>query len=164
MNEIKYVTGDATAPEGEGTKIIAHVCNNIGAWGAGFVLALSARWKEPEETYRAMSDEDRALGNVRLVGVEDEIAVANMIAQDNIGKSPDGTPPIRYHALGEALKVLDAAAIALSKAQNGNRVSIHMPRIGAGLAGGNWDVIEMIIRECTTVPVTVYDLPQKNRS
>lgn len=32
---IAFVTGDATAPEGEDVRIIAHVCNDIGAWGAG---------------------------------------------------------------------------------------------------------------------------------
>jgi O-acetyl-ADP-ribose deacetylase (regulator of RNase III) len=44
-SEIFYMTGDATAPVGEGQKLIVHVCNDIGAWGAGFVLALSKRWK-----------------------------------------------------------------------------------------------------------------------
>ena len=156
MNEINYVTGDATSPQGQGTKIIAHVCNNIGAWGAGFVMALSAKWDKPENSYRAMSTEELALGNVRMVGVTDDIAVANMIAQDNIGSGPDGTPPIRYHALGEALKALDVAAQRLG-------ASIHMPRIGSGLAGGNWDTIEMIIRECTTVRVVIYDLPVKGQ-
>jgi len=37
-----------------------------------------------------------------------------------------------------------------------------MPRIGAGLAGGDWDTIEAIITEelCAhDIPVTVYDLP-----
>ena len=158
MNTIKYTVGDATAPEGDGLKIIAHVCNNIGAWGAGFVLALSRRWKEPEESYRRMTVDELELGNVRLVGVEDDIIVANMIGQDNIGISGDGTPPIRYFALGAALKVLDEAAKELSRTQ-GRAVSLHMPRIGCGLAGGDWNTVEMIIRECTTVPVTVYDLP-----
>ena len=149
MNKITYVTGDATAPVGDGVKCIAHVCNNIGAWGAGFVMALSAKWDKPEESYRAMSKDEMSLGNVRMVGVEDDIVVANMIAQDNTGRSPDGTPPIRYYALGEALKALNDASKIID-------ASLHLPMIGSGLAGGNWDVIEMIIRECTTVPVTVY--------
>lgn len=42
-----YLTGDATAPGGTGTRIIAHVCNDIGHWGKGFVLAISKRWPEP---------------------------------------------------------------------------------------------------------------------
>jgi hypothetical protein len=40
--------------------------------------------------------------------------------------------------------------------------SVHMPRIGAGLAGGKWDVISQIVEDELTakgIPVTVYDLP-----
>ena len=53
MMNIQYVKGDATTPQGDGHKIIVHVCNDLGKWGKGFVLAISKRWKEPEATYRA---------------------------------------------------------------------------------------------------------------
>src|ERR1700719_3262144 len=49
---INYVEGDATLPIGNGRKVIAHVCNDGGAWGAGFVMALSARDGGPEKAYR----------------------------------------------------------------------------------------------------------------
>lgn len=49
---INYVTGDATKPQGDGIKIIAHICNNRKGWGKGFVLAISRRWAEPERIYR----------------------------------------------------------------------------------------------------------------
>jgi O-acetyl-ADP-ribose deacetylase (regulator of RNase III) len=52
MTSIHYVRGDATRPQGEGTKIIVHCCNTVGAWGRGFVLALSRRWLSPERAYR----------------------------------------------------------------------------------------------------------------
>lgn len=48
-NEIKYLKGDATQPLVSGNKIIVHVCNDIGAWGKGFVLAISKRWAQPEK-------------------------------------------------------------------------------------------------------------------
>ncbi|MFJ5832567.1 hypothetical protein [Streptomyces sp. NPDC093089] len=48
MNGITYVRGDATAPHGKGVKIVAHVCNDLGGWGKGFVVAVSRRWPEPE--------------------------------------------------------------------------------------------------------------------
>ena len=52
---LNFIIGDATQPVGEGTKIIVHVCNDIGGWGRGFVVALSKRWPEPERRYRAWS-------------------------------------------------------------------------------------------------------------
>lgn len=51
--DISYVIGDATDPPRDRPGIIAHVCNDIGAWGKGFVLALSRRWKQPEQDFRA---------------------------------------------------------------------------------------------------------------
>lgn len=41
---LEYVTGDATHPHGEGRKMTIHVCNNVRAWGSGFVVAISKRW------------------------------------------------------------------------------------------------------------------------
>jgi hypothetical protein len=40
--------------------------------------------------------------------------------------------------------------------------SVHMPRIGCGLAGGEWGRVESIVRDtlCAEgIEVTVYDLP-----
>lgn len=45
--EINYTTGDATQPTGAGPKIIVHICNDIGGWGRGFVVAISNRWSTP---------------------------------------------------------------------------------------------------------------------
>lgn len=38
---ITYLEGDATCPEGDDGRVIAHVCNVIGAWGKGFVVVVS---------------------------------------------------------------------------------------------------------------------------
>jgi len=156
MSKINYVIGDATRPIGDGKKIICHICNDIGAWGAGFVLALSKKWRLPEDHYRAR--QSYPLGHADVIsvdiseGMENEILVANMIGQHRIGMSSDGTPPIRYQAVAEALMKVNEIAKELN-------ATLHMPRIGCGLAGGDWDKISAIIEECTDVPVTVYDLP-----
>ena len=148
---IHYIKGDATRPRGDGTKIICHICNDIGAWGAGFVLALSARWSEPEDSYRVMSKDERKLGNVSIVEVEDDILVANMIGQRGVGCDENGLPPIRYTAVRAALKSVNDLATQIN-------ATLHMPRFGCGLAGGRWEDIESIIKEVVTVNVYVYDL------
>ena len=43
--KIEYLKGDATSPVKEGNKIILHICNDIGGWGKGFVMAISKKWK-----------------------------------------------------------------------------------------------------------------------
>lgn len=153
---ITYLTGDATAPDGAGNKIIAHICNDIGAWGAGFVLAISARWKQPENDYRqwykSRETNDFALGAVQLVQAAPDIWVANMVGQHNIQKSNSG-PPIRYEAVESCLSKFAEHALELN-------ASVHMPRIGCGLAGGKWELVEPLIvsKLCSReIQVFVYD-------
>ncbi|MFF9107207.1 macro domain-containing protein [Streptomyces sp. NPDC014805] len=156
MSEITYVRGDATVPFGKGVKLIAHVCNDLGGWGKGFVLALSRRWPEPEKAYRAWHRDraanDFALGAAQFVQVEPYVWVANMIGQRGIRTGSNGVP-VRYEAIDAALARLADKALELG-------ASVHMPRIGCGLAGGRWSRIEPLITERLVrrdVPVTVYD-------
>lgn len=154
---INYVIGDATRPQGDGSKIIVHVCNDIGAWGAGFVMAISARWSEPEENFRYLSSKgengipDYLRGYVQYIQVEKDIWVANMFAQRGV-RSPDNLHPLNYGDLRSCL--VNVANSALFE-----NMSVHMPRIGCGLAGGSWDKVEALINETMPdVSVTVYDL------
>lgn len=157
---ITYLKGDATVPQVKGPKLIVHVCNTLGGWGAGFVLAVSKRWPEPEAAYRAWyharthkdasGDGRFLLGQVQVVGVLPDTWVVNMIGQEGMRTGSNG-PPIRYAALRECL--LKVAQIASEK-----KASINMPRIGCGLAGGRWEMVEPIINEALGGhPTFVYD-------
>ena len=154
---IAYIVGDATVPKGDGPKIVVHVCNDVGGWGRGFVLALSRRWPEPERRYRAWhrgeDSQPFALGQVQFVKVRPDIWVANLIGQHDIYTS-GGIAPIRYDAVREGLHRVSAEAKKLG-------ASIHMPRIGCGLAGGRWEEMCPIIEQelaAQGISVTVYDL------
>lgn len=155
MQNINYINGDATQPQMAGNKIIVHVCNDIGGWGKGFVMAISKRWKEPEKQYREWhkTEENFGLGKVQFVQVESDLWIANLIGQHKIRKDKVGNPPIRYEAIYEGLKKVSKKALEL-------KASVHMPRIGCGLAGGKWEEIEPLI-EATLLKnetqVMVYD-------
>jgi O-acetyl-ADP-ribose deacetylase (regulator of RNase III) len=160
MNDIQYLKGDATCPQAKGVKLICHVCNDLGGWGKGFVLAISRRWKEPESQYRAWyagrKDNDFGLGAVQFVEVGPHLWVANMVAQRGTQHGSSG-PPIRYEAVAECLRQVAARAKELG-------ASVHMPRIGCGLAGGDWAKIKPLIEEhlCGQgLAVTVYDFEGK---
>jgi O-acetyl-ADP-ribose deacetylase (regulator of RNase III) len=139
---IHYLRGDATAPQGK-----------------GFVVALSRRWPEPEAAYRKWRRErarnDFGLGAVQLVPVgcpEARLWVANMIGQRGIRTGSKGVP-VRYEAIEQALMALAPQALELG-------VSVHMPRIGCGLASGRWERVEPLIQHALVrrgVEVTVYD-------
>lgn len=156
---IQYRKGDATRPVGDGQKVIVHVCNDIGAWGAGFVMALSKRWKQPEEEYRKQPKYN--LGSYDLVKVEDDTYVCNLIGQENTKSrvKQGGLPPVRYVAIEKGLQALARVLSTINQDGDG-QFSIHMPMIGSGLAGGNWKIIERIIEVtlCDAgLPVTVYE-------
>jgi hypothetical protein len=106
---LRIVRGDATSPQAKGPKVIAHICNDLGGWGKGFVLAISRKWPEPERDYRDWhrhrAGNDFGLGAVRLVPVQADIWVANMIGQHGMRSGSNG-PPIRYPAVGQCLQAL----------------------------------------------------------
>lgn len=156
MLALRVVKGDATSPQAKGPKIIAHVSNDIGGWGKGFVVAISRRWKEPERAFRQWHREragnDFGLGATQLVQVQPDVWVANMVGQRGI-RSGSGGPPVRYEAIERCLHTVAGHAAELG-------ASVHMPRIGCGLSGGKWERIEpMIVAALCArdIPVTVYD-------
>ena len=158
--ELFYSTGDATLPMGDGPCIIAHICNDIGGWGKGFVQPLGRRYPEAETQYRTWfrrkTDPPFALGQVQIVEIEAHVWVANMIAQHGLGRQGP-TPPIRYEALRKCLSQVRAFA----QAQD---AFVQMPRIGCGLAGGNWTLVSKIIEDELVqhgLSVRVLDLPEK---
>jgi O-acetyl-ADP-ribose deacetylase (regulator of RNase III) len=156
---IQYTTGDATKPVGEEPRIIVHVCNDVGGWGKGFVLALSRRWPEPEKRYRAWYQGKETLpfklGQVQFVPVEQGLWVANLIGQHDV-RVRNGVSPVRYEAIRQGLQRVANFAHQAD-------ASVHMPRIGSGLAGGKWEEIRQIVKEELAdkgIAVTVYDLPK----
>jgi O-acetyl-ADP-ribose deacetylase (regulator of RNase III) len=167
---IRFAKGDATAPIGDDPKIIAHCCNDLGRWGAGFVLALSKKWPQTRELYLSwyrgnpllLTEEvpgvevtgRMGLGESKLIKVAPDLWIANIIGQHGIGVGSGGRPPVRYDALKKGLQ-------ATSRWATIHKASVHMPRIGAGLAGGSWQTIEVFVKNEIVnrgIEVTVYDL------
>jgi O-acetyl-ADP-ribose deacetylase (regulator of RNase III) len=117
-------------------------------------MAISDCWPQPEEAYRSWFEESEGfeLGEVQVIQVERQIWVANMIGQEGM-RAKAGVPPIRYAAVWSALQKVAEKAKEL-------QASVHMPRIGCRLAGGEWSKVEPIIREMLSkarIEVTVYD-------
>lgn len=148
---IQYVVGDATRPpEALKPAVIVHVCNDQGRWGKGFVLAVSKRWSAPRQAYlRAFREGEARLGTVQFVKVEENLWVANMVAQKGLGR---GAQRIQYEHLETCL--LEVARWIADRP-----MTVHMPRIGCGLGGGTWGMIEPFVDGLLASPTYVYDLP-----
>jgi hypothetical protein len=165
---ITYLIGDATQPQPKqgvnDIRLIFHITNSAAGWGRGFVLSLSRRWKEPEYNYRKWSKEteqNKRLGQVQFVPVQDEhgtLYVANMCAQEGYVTSSNSVP-LRYTALTTCLNIAREWVENQRSINNSAYISIHGPRLGSGLAKGNWPKIEEIINVCLNDEyVFIYDL------
>lgn len=154
--QLKFVTGDATEPSGHGPLVLAHVVNDATPnWGAGFGKVVQQKWPEVQHRFRDswMQSSRKKLGEVFFSDADMQLTVCQMVCQRGYGAS--ARPRIRYAALRDCLTRLRDYATE----QN---ASIHMPRIGAGEAGGSWPLISALVDEilCAAgLSVTVYDLP-----
>lgn len=172
MSEISYVTGDATRPvkaTGESV-VIAHVVNDVGAWGRGFVLALSREDDTPERWYRRwhagenLNAQPFALGSNLLVPFGPTVHrlwVANMIAQRGWRRGGLDPQALDLAALETCLSALYGE---IGEPYDVPVARVVMPRIGCGLGGGRWvDVEPLVQRELADrgVDVTVYSLPEQ---
>lgn len=143
---IHYIKGnlfDCVNQNTEAKIIIPHVVNNIGAWGAGFVLSIDKYFPEAKTKYRNMIG-SYLLGEVIWDHYDNGI-LANMVAQDNVF-SKNNKKPIKYTALVKCMHVI-ANYTYSGRLGNPDYVEIHAPKFGSGLAGGNWDFIEELIEE-----------------
>lgn len=145
------VIGDVTTPQKEKENeivVITHCCNNEKKWGAGVVLAISRKWKEPEQIYRNFCDANDGLpilGRVCYARIYGDLTVANMIGQD--GTVSESNPiPIKYKALASCMAEV-ANRIDMIKFKTNKPVVIHCPKFGSDLAKGDWGFILELIRE-----------------
>ena len=181
----KYIEGDLFQPVKADKEldvtVIAHICNDIGVFGAGFVVPLAKHFPKAKEQYLKWHREGTTsvyhcdykikneagqfeIGKTQFVEASDKIIVANMVAQRDIGPSfEDGkmVPPIRYDQLKKCMyAVREFVQFSFFE---GKKVRIACPMFGAGLAGGDWDTIANMIGLIWSeqdIPVNIYYLPQ----
>ena len=154
---IKYVKGNLLdAKEG----IIAHGCNAQGVMGAGVALAIKNKWPVAFQTYADWySNFGLELGQVIWADVDDKL-IANCITQETYGRQ-DGKVYVDYDAIRICMKNIriGGGIIPLGTTDKSPLANVAMPKIGAGLGGGDWNKIEKIIEnELRGFDVTVYEL------
>lgn len=146
---IKYIKGDLFQDD---HVMIAHGCNAQGVMGSGFALEIKQRFPDAYEAYyrkcAQTTNRISLLGDVIPVYTTIGKIIFNCITQGNYGK--DGTKYVSYDAVDTCMKYIG---------ESQPKWHIAMPKIGAGLGGGNWEVIEAIINHrLKDVDVRVYEL------
>lgn len=156
---LKVVTGNLidAAKNGE-VNVIAHCCNCMCNMGKGIAPQIKRAfpYAYTADLGTAVGDQSK-LGSFSL-GVPEEVSdplVYNLYGQYRYGYNAKGRQ-LDYDALYDALIAMANDLLLQAKG-----LKIGLPMIGAGFAGGNWAIIEVMIEETlvkTGHDVTIYKL------
>lgn len=130
--------------------IVPHVCNNANSFGAGFAAQVARLYPDVKANFHMLGNKSK-LGHTQFVisktnsQYKHSIIFANMIAQNGL-ISPKNPRPLNYYALSHCMNdvKLYVKNLILNDA---NRVEIHCPKFGSGLAGGDWNFINYLIED-----------------
>ncbi len=147
--KIEYREGDLFKTD---IRHIVHGCNAQGVMGKGVAKLVRDLYPQAYEHYRNQWLRNSALivGSVQFVDCGDK-TIINAITQKNFAKAyNDPTRYVSYDAIAECM----AAINLIIPGQQ-----LAMPRIGAQLGGGKWEVVASIIEaELADVSPVVYVL------
>ena len=140
---ITEIKGDITETE---CKLIAHGVNCQGVMGSGVARALFLKWPQVRNEYLNLHEEcnkkdpEEFLGWTQPVFVGEGKIIVNCWTQQNYGASSNQVY-LSYNALRQCLHDLRDLAI------NYGIKNIAIPRIGCGLAGGDWGKVKPMVEE-----------------
>lgn len=165
---LRYIEGDLFEHEYDPNRctVIAHVCNDQGVMGSGFVVPLAKTFPWAKEAYVNWFKDNPVQYNAQVLGKagpagrgqtqlvlvqnDPNVVVANMVAQ-----TLSGERPLYYNDL---VRCMEQVANSSEISAGGE---IICPMFGSALAGGNWKFIVELITDCWLVrgiQVTVYYL------
>lgn len=152
MATINYIQGDLLTSN---EKLIVHGCNARGEMNSGIAKAIRDKWPHVFDSYREsylyMVDKRGGMRTGQVFFVETNepngMIVCNAITQPAYGY--DGAQYVSYDAIHEICQKLNYYC------NQNNITQFGIPLIGAGLGGGNWNIIETIFRETINDDITV---------
>lgn len=156
----RYVQGDLFSSayyQNHEPVVIAHVCNDLGMWGAGFALTFKRRYPQAFDLFSPWFNSEKKkgqsmLGKSQVVTLVENngasLYACNMVAQAGL-YSKSNPMPLQYDALQHCLSALERFC------KHTNAI-VYMPKIGSGLARGEWSYIyDMIVNNLSIRDVAV---------
>lgn len=145
-----------SAENGGCSVIIPHVCNNMDLYGAGFASAVANKFPLAKANYHMLGKKflKENPGYCQIINAYENVKskhtlyIANMIAQNGT-ISKNNPRPLNYLFLAKSMNLL--SNFINHKLKNDNqkteKIEIHCPKFGSGLAGGNWYFISDLIED-----------------
>jgi len=150
MKKLKYVNGNLLDLFQQGEfDVIAHGANCFNTMGAGIAGQIAVRFPEAQQVDNTTTPGDLLKLGSLTVALTDYGLIFNLYTQYQPGKNLD------YTALRLSLR-------KMARMIRGKKYRVGLPKIGAGIAGGNWQKIEKIIAyELRHENVTIVNFVQK---
>ncbi len=143
--QIEYVKGDLILTD---LKHVMHGCNSHGVMGSGVAKAIRDRYPQAYRDYNdKYNNYGLELGTIVVSVQDDGKVIHNAITQKDYGRD-SARVYVSYWAIANAFRHIESWGIK----------EIAIPKIGSGLAGGNWSVISQIIENTlvNTKPYVYY--------
>jgi O-acetyl-ADP-ribose deacetylase (regulator of RNase III) len=145
----EYIKGSILdAPQ----KYIAHGVNAQNTMGSGVARVLFEKYPKVKKDYHFyhkdmleyLDANDDLLGSYSVSDQDDGKGILNCYTQLYYGRS--GKKYVSYDAIFDVFKVMIAMGVD----------EVAIPKIGCGLAGGNWEIVKQIIDDATGDDLDVY--------
>jgi len=131
---------------------IVHGCNAQGVMGSGVALAIKNAYPAAYTHYRnVLENKGLELGKAYPVIINSDLVIWNAITQFTFGA---GMRQVSYDAVQTCFEEVNN--YIKSHRMTGKHAHVHIPLIGAGRGGGNWNTIKVIIEETMDYPVTLW--------
>lgn len=138
---MKTIKGDIFKLMQKGDAMM-HGCNTHGVMGSGIAATVRTLYPEAYNAYRGVYETSGLeLGQVIPVFTGDGKIIINAMTQDFYGR--DSKRYASYDAIAECcVRIVRGIDVLNEKPEY-----LYSPLIGAGLGGGNWNIIKEILRE-----------------
>lgn len=167
QNKLVYKVGDLiSAAVNNEVQVIAHGCNCLCTMGSGIAPLIKSAFPYAYEADCETRKGDKlklgsfTVGDPEHYGYSSGPLVFNLYSQYNYTGRKYNRRDLDYNALYDAL---DLMAFELQCYDLGEELKVGLPKIGAGLAKGDWDIIEIMIKKTLCEAgynVTIYVLDE----
>lgn len=131
--KINYVKGNLLDTD---CKFILHGCNARGVMGAGVAKAIRKKWPKAYTDYRKIHEKKGlVIGHAYPSEQPDGKVIFNAITQESYGTD---RVQVNYDAISKVIGYIDNHFLL-------DHQKVAMPMIGAGLGGGKWESIKLLI-------------------
>ena len=133
---LKFIEGDLIQmAKDKKFDVIIHGCNCFNTMGAGIALQVKRNFKAAYQADQQTKKGDKKKLGTYTSAEVDGVTIVNAYTQYAFSKGVDA---INYWAVRQVMR-------KISRDFKGKKIGY--PMIGAGLAGGDWDLISLIIYE-----------------